>query len=561
MFGLTSTSEFSACVELAEVITELTVNTNQTRTTAPATPTHCSLREAINRANSAAGHQTIRFDIAPAGPKTIVIGPEYFTPPLPSITETATLDATTQPGTSGPGAITLDGSQSDYDGAMAGLRVRDDDVTIRGFAIQGMNDDGISVSGGEGTVQGAVIEGNLLGAWAEVGNSGDGISLVRANDSTIGGTTTATRNVVRGNAGHGIFLLDSNGNTIQGNYVGTNLNGTSASGNGVDGIAIEGGSDNLVGGPAAGQGNLISGNTNQGVAIFTGFSSDQTPNGNIVRGNLVGTDAAGTSAIANGGTGVLVAGGTGTLIGGAAAGQGNVISGNDSAGVQLTSPSEGPGATGTIVAGNKIGTAADGTTLLGNGSSRRSSGRRREQQHDRRHRGWRRQRHRRQWPEPDRRPPSSPAPGTPCSATRSSATAAWASTSARLWRHPERRKRHRHGRERAPELPGARVGADRGRRCRHRGRRSTRPATRPSASSSSSRAAATRQGTAKGSSFLGAISRDTGDGGGSEFAASFPAVVGAGDAVTATATASGRQHVRVLGVRDHRERGARACSR
>src|SRR3712207_6986107 len=41
----------------------------------------CSLREAINRANSAAGHQLIRFAIG-TGPQTITIGPEYFEPPL-----------------------------------------------------------------------------------------------------------------------------------------------------------------------------------------------------------------------------------------------------------------------------------------------------------------------------------------------------------------------------------------------------------------------------------------------------------------------------------------------
>src|SRR5205809_566739 len=83
-------------------------------------------------------------------------------------------------------------------------------------------------------------------------------------------------------------------------------------------------------GTAAGAGNLISGNAGAGVLISGPGATD-----NLIVGNLIGTTAAGTAALGNGGAGVSISGGAfGNTIGGAAAGAGNVISGNAGHGVQ-----------------------------------------------------------------------------------------------------------------------------------------------------------------------------------------------------------------------------------
>ena len=107
-----------------------------------------------------------------------------------------------------------------------------------------------------------VVQGNVIGLAADgatdLGNAGDGIrihggigSIPGATGNMIGGTTAAARNVVSGNTGHGIFLLDASNNTVQGNYAGTNAAGAAGVPS-VDGIAIEGGSNNTIGGVTAG---------------------------------------------------------------------------------------------------------------------------------------------------------------------------------------------------------------------------------------------------------------------------------------------------------------------
>lgn len=109
---------------------------------------------------------------------------------------------------------------------------------------------------------------------------------------------------------------------IQGNYIGTDATGTQAVGNGGDGVSA--GSNTTIGGMAAGAGNVISDNAGNGVTL--------TGNGNLVLGNLIGTDRTGTQALGNGSNGVSITGSNNT-IGGTAAGAGNVIAFNGNDGV------------------------------------------------------------------------------------------------------------------------------------------------------------------------------------------------------------------------------------
>src|SRR5207247_420257 len=149
-----------------------------------------------------------------------------------------------------------------------------------------------------------------------------------------------------------IFLLGSGQSTVLGNYVGTNTSGSAAIANGLDGIAVDGGGDNTIGGAAAGAGNLSSGNRNQGIALF-GVAYAST-SGNLVQGNLVGSAAGDDGTIPNGGDGVRVFSGSDNVIGGIAPGAGNTIRGNGRAGVAVY------GATST---GNRI----NGNSIDGNG--------------------------------------------------------------------------------------------------------------------------------------------------------------------------------------------------
>ena len=82
--------------------------------------------------------------------------------------------------------------------------------------------------------------------------------------------------------------------------------------------------------------------------------------GTLIEGNRIGTNAAGTAAIANSAFGVEIDNGSGTTIGGTIAGAGNLISGNSSFGIFAFSGS------GALIAGNLIGTNAAGTAAIPN---------------------------------------------------------------------------------------------------------------------------------------------------------------------------------------------------
>src|SRR5690606_26690670 len=101
-------------------------------------------------------------------------------------------------------------------------------------------------------------------------------------------------NVVTHNGGDGIRLL-GDGNRILGNDIGGFL--LTVDGNAESGIVVFG-DDNLIGGSAAGERNLLRGNGRYGIQLGTDASAaDRT----VVWNNLIA---------ANGSYGVLVAGGT-----------------------------------------------------------------------------------------------------------------------------------------------------------------------------------------------------------------------------------------------------------
>ena len=157
--------------------------------------------------------------------------------------------------------------------------------------------------------------------------------------------------MISGNIAFGVDMSDvgATGNLVAGNRIGTTADGTTALPNG--GGLVIGGDANTVGGTVAGASNLISGNEGNGVEI-SGV-------GNLVVGNQIGTDLAGTIAVANS-IGVILGFAPDNTIGGTAPGAGNLISGNTNRGVSV----EGSGPTSDLIEGNRIGTDATGTAAL-----------------------------------------------------------------------------------------------------------------------------------------------------------------------------------------------------
>ena len=122
--------------------------------------------------------------------------------------------------------------------------------------------------------------------------------------NVIGGTVAGARNVISGNY-YGVYLAGpgSGGNLVEGNYIGVTPDGTRAVGSAFAGVIIFGGAtNNIIGGTAAGAGNVISGFWGYGVYI-----SDAGTSGNLVQGNIIGADPTGTNALGNGYANVVVA--------------------------------------------------------------------------------------------------------------------------------------------------------------------------------------------------------------------------------------------------------------
>jgi CSLREA domain-containing protein len=238
--------------------------------------------------------------------------------------------------------------------------------------------DGVEING-TGTNSNKV-QGNYIGTTAAgttaVPNGGDGIKIANgAQSNTVGGLTatpgTAAGNVISGNPSDGVELVGTasiitSSNTIQGNLIGLQAGGIALLRNTSNGILIDNSSSNTIGGSTSTARNVITGGTtvnSDGVDI-----QDNPSDNNVVAGNYIGTDINGTADFGAGGDGVRLSG-TGpdnNTIGGSATtpgtAPGNVISGNNSDGVEITAS----GTTGNLVQGNLIGLQVNGTTALAN---------------------------------------------------------------------------------------------------------------------------------------------------------------------------------------------------
>lgn len=266
---------------------------------------NCTLRAAIQQANASSGADVINFAIAGAGPHTIA--PTGSTN-LPSIQEA---------------------------------------LTINGYSQSGASRNTLAVG------DNAVLRIELNGAGA--GPASRGLQ-VDASNCVISGL------VINRFQAYGIELSTGSGNQVEGCFIGTNVAGDTDLGNFLDGIRITNATSNTIGGNAVGNRNVISGNNSHGVDIV--FSNTNPPTGNTIVGNYLGVNAAGTGDLGNSFHGVDTSSST-TTIGGSTATQRNVISGNGRGGIRI----DAAGISGMLVAGNYIGTDANGMVVAGLGNS------------------------------------------------------------------------------------------------------------------------------------------------------------------------------------------------
>ena len=258
-------------------------------------------------------------------------------------------------------AITSIDNQADVNADVTSSRIGGYSSTPGGtpdvinFNIPGSGVQTINASTSEPTISRPLTINGLT----QVGSS-TGHLLVRLDGTSAGSganglvataKVTLEGLIVTGFSGSGVKLdAGSTNSVVAADFIGLDATGTIAEANGT-GVTLAG-TGSTLGGSAGGSANVISGNTSSGVAI--------TGSANTVTGNEIGTEAGGTTALANGGDGVLITGTGQNTVGGPGA-AGNVISGNALNGVVIN------GSSGNVIAENDIGTDSSGGVPLGNG--------------------------------------------------------------------------------------------------------------------------------------------------------------------------------------------------
>jgi hypothetical protein len=323
-----------------------------------------SLRQAIIDANAATGADAITFDVA----GTIRVGNTA----LPTITGTTVIDGTSAPGYAQKPVVRIDFQNTEG----LTLAATANDSEILGLSLVDASGAGLTIAASD-----TIIDGNYIGIREDgrtpEGNRGGGVLITNGADGNIIGNLSpwnfVLANVISGNRGNGVTIAGGEANTIAANYIGTDSSGKRSVANRGTGIQLTAGAaGNLIGGqesagnnPTQGtfvrppQGNLISGNTGDGVLI------DDGARGNQLSGNFIGTDASGNAALGNRGDGVAVVDADETELIGTTSLEDpfvfyNVVSGNHGNGLRVTNSDH------TVVHANFFGIGADNRTIVAN---------------------------------------------------------------------------------------------------------------------------------------------------------------------------------------------------
>lgn len=262
----------------------------------------CTLRAAIQQANSSAGPNEIHFNIPGSGVRRISLGS-----PLPGMIDNTggtTIDGYTQPGSRVNtselvfnGKINVEVYGRGETRAQSGMVIYGPNNTVRGLAIYNSFFN-LHLSGNGATnnnIVGNIIGTNAGTTWQQSSSGRKdqaGIEIRSgASQNQVGTVALKDRNVISGNPYAGVRINHSEtvGNRIQNNLVGFTANGTGSLYSFVAGIDVQyGAQDTLIGGYQEHAGNKVVNNTNYGIDL-----SHESKN-NIVVGNRLGTDPSGT---------------------------------------------------------------------------------------------------------------------------------------------------------------------------------------------------------------------------------------------------------------------------
>lgn len=230
-------------------------------------------------------------------------------------------------------------------------------ATIDRNVIQANAGDGVILFGSEGT-------GNTIASNFILDNGGDGVLVLSASNhigEASGEGLAGAGNLISGNQENGVHILgpSARGNTIANDEIGTQVGiagqyvprlGTAPRPNSLSGVLIEDAPANTVGGLVSDSGNVIAGNTLDGITIenFNNgviptiigpqppFTSLDGATHNVIEGNLIGFNDRNdlVESIGNQEDGVNISS-SGNTVGGAQSAAQNVIVNNGRNGITI----------------------------------------------------------------------------------------------------------------------------------------------------------------------------------------------------------------------------------
>ena len=230
------------------------------------------------------------------------------------------------------------------------FRYGNDNVRVYGNKI-GTTLDGLSALPNRDGIAFITLQDNP-NHWPLPAPDAAGVYFETSTRINIGGDTEASGNLISGNTSIGVWIYEKKGSVlIRNNKVGVNVSGTAALPNNY-GMYVQKSHEGVTIGGMRQEGNLVSGNTLDGIHLIM-------TSGIRIYGNRIGTDAAGTSAVANN-NGIRLYESSNCRIG-SRGDYGNLISGHSGgAGVLLLHSS------GNIIQANYIGTDISGQNALPN---------------------------------------------------------------------------------------------------------------------------------------------------------------------------------------------------
>lgn len=266
-----------------------------------------SLREAILDSNASPPVSQVYSNGSATAPFNII---EFSLPAGSTISPLSQLPTITQPlevfapfnlnsaGNIAP-EVVLDGSKAGV-GAV-GLDIQTSGAEINDLAIDNFSGGGVLFDGASAT--GDTLESDYIGVnLAGTAGSGNGTFGVEFRGGASNNDVVFS--VISANSGNGVVLTGSgtSGNVVQNDMIGTDFSGTHALGNGGSGVVINlGATGNTIGGTTMYTRDVISGNGYYGV-----YLSDPGTSNNLVEGDYIGLNAAGTAGLGNGVNGVEI---------------------------------------------------------------------------------------------------------------------------------------------------------------------------------------------------------------------------------------------------------------